>query len=80
MIHEIVKQTLKQIEQYNVEREVEKFEMVYCMGRIEASLGYREAMVTLNSHLDKHYTLKGLKPPMEILYYPHENGGDMLRQ
>lgn len=81
MIHKIVEDALKQIDQYDVQRRSERYDMIYCVGRIESATGYRTAMQVLNQHLDKHYTLKGDTPSLfSQNYYPHENGIDMLKE
>lgn len=64
MIHQIVEDALKCMESYHIPREKDKYEMIYCTGRIEANKGKNEAMTILNSHLDKHYDLINLKPQM----------------
>ena len=65
MVHKIVKDALNCMSQYKIEREVEKYEMVYCTGRIEANIGKNEAMTILNEHLDKHYEILVKTPIME---------------
>lgn len=64
MIHEIVKEALACMESYHIPRETDKFEMMYCTGRIEASSNKAEAMTALNQHLDKHYALANKTPAM----------------
>lgn len=56
-IHKLVEEALLTIGQYEVPTK-DKYEMIYCCGRIEASLGYDQAAITLNQHLNQHYTLK----------------------
>ena len=64
MIHQIVDDALKRMESYHIPREKDKYEMIYCTGRIESNEGKDEAMTILNNHLDKHYKLIECKPQM----------------
>jgi len=52
------------MEAYHIPREKDKYEMMYCTGRIEANANKNEAMTALNQHLDKHYKLADKTPTM----------------
>ena len=68
MIHKRVEEAYRCMDQYHIPREVEMFEMMYCFGRLDAAKGKKEAMTTLNAHLEKHYELKAIAEPMCYVY------------
>ena len=75
-IHRIVDDALRQMEQYEIPRTKEKYEMVYCLGRIEANKGYREAMLVLNEHLDKHYVVAKPRSMCDLKSYEEKLKND----
>lgn len=61
MIHKIVEESVKEMDKFYIPRIEEKYEMMYCLGRIEAREGYVVAHEVLQEHLQHHY-----KPKKEI--------------
>jgi len=61
-----VKEALDEIDRYEVPRRVERYEMMYCTGRIESATTRDNAMEILRNHLQKHYSLYNNPPTMSI--------------